>query len=154
MRAGLPMCIAGAISFGLLACVSKLAERRRCNPSALVVWLFAWAAMIMLVRSLTLSNRVPLTWPVSAIAVVFGICAAVAYLAFQRSIEFGNITVGWLVMNLSAGVPALVSIWLYSEKLSALKIVAFGLALLSLFCLFQGNRLEAGEKTAAQKADS
>jgi drug/metabolite transporter (DMT)-like permease len=110
--------------------------------------------MIMLVRSLTLSNRVPLTWPVSAIAVVFGICAAVAYLAFQRSIEFGNITVGWLVMNLSAGVPALVSIWLYSEKLSALKIVAFGLALLSLFCLFQGNRLEAGEKTAAQKADS
>ena len=154
MRAGLPMCIAGAISFGLLACVSKLAERRRCNPSALVVWLFAWATMIMLVRSLTLSNRVPLTWPVSAIAVVFGICAAVAYLAFQRSIEFGNITVGWLVMNLSAGVPALVSIWLYSERLSALKIVAFCLALLSLFCLFQGNRLEAREKTAAQKANS
>ena len=108
----------------------------------------------MLVRSLILSNRVPLTWPVTSIAVVFGICAAVAYLAFQRSIEFGNITVGWLVMNLSAGVPALVSIWLYSERLSVLKIGAFCLALLSLFCLFQGNRLEAREKTASQKTDS
>jgi drug/metabolite transporter (DMT)-like permease len=154
MRAGLSMCVAGAISFGLLGCVSKLAERRRCNPSALVVWLFAWAAAIMLLRSLTLSTRVSLSWPVVAIAVVFGICAAVAYFAFQKSIEIGNTTVGWLIMNLSSGVPALVSIWMYSEKVSALKITGFGLALISLFCLFQGNRLESRENASSQRAGS
>jgi drug/metabolite transporter (DMT)-like permease len=139
------MCLVGAISFGLLGCVSKLAERKRCDPSALVVWLFGWAALIMLVRSLTLTGKAPITWPVVVLGVLLGICAAVAYFAFQLSIAIGNVTVGWLVMNLSAGVPALASIWLYSEKLTALKSFAFFLALVSLLCLFQGNRLEARE---------
>ncbi len=71
----------------------------------------------------------------------------IAYLAFQLSIGIGKVTVGWLFMNLSAGVPALVSIWFYGEKLTPLKSVAFCLALIALFCLFQGNRLEAREAT-------
>jgi hypothetical protein len=50
-------------------------------------------------------------------------------------------------MNLSAGVPALVSVGLYGEKLTPLKSLAFCLALIALFCLFQGNRLEAREET-------
>jgi drug/metabolite transporter (DMT)-like permease len=145
MRAGLPMCLVGAISFGLLGCVSKLAERKRCDASALVVWLFGWAALIMLIRSRTLTGKAPLPWPVVGLGVLLGICAAVAYFAFQLSIAIGNVTVGWLVMNLSAGVPALVSMWLYSEKLTVVKSLAFFLALVSLLCLFQGNRLEARE---------
>ncbi|MES2221301.1 MAG: EamA family transporter [Acidobacteriota bacterium] len=141
------MCILGAISFGSLACVSKMAERRRCNPSALVVWLFAWAAIVMMGESLLHSGTTHLTWQIIALGVAFGICAAAATYAFQLSIEVGKVTVGWLCMNLSAGVPALVSIWLYHEKLTPLKCIAFGLALLSLLCLFQGNRFEAaGER--------
>jgi drug/metabolite transporter (DMT)-like permease len=142
MRAGLLMCILGAISFGLLACVSKLAERKHCNSSALVVWLFAWAAVLMLGESLLHTGKAHMTWQIIVLGVLFGICAAVATYAFQVSIEVGKVTVGWLFMNLSAGVPTLVSIWLYHEKLTPLKSIAFCLALLSLFCLFQGNRLE------------
>jgi len=37
--------------------------------------------------------------------------------------------------------------WLYGEKLTPLKALAFCLALIALFCLFQGNRLEAREGT-------
>ena len=142
MRAGILMCVLGATSFGLLACVSKLAERRQCNPSALVVWLFAWAAVAMLGESLSHAGKTHMTWQIIVLGVSFGICAAVATYAFQVSIEVGKVTVGWLFMNLSAGVPALVSIWLYRERLTPLKSIAFCLALLSLFCLFQGNRLE------------
>ena len=143
MRHGILMAVLGALSFGLLGCISKVAEQRRCNPSALVVWVFGWAAMVMLGRSLTLNGRVHVTVPVIALALACGICAAVAYLAFQTSIEIGKVTLGWLMMNLSAGVPALVSIWLYHEKFTVLKSIAFGLAALSLLCLFQGNRLES-----------
>jgi drug/metabolite transporter (DMT)-like permease len=146
MRAGLIMCILGAISFGLLACVSKLAERNRCNPSALVVWLFAWAAAVMLAESVVHGGKTHLTWQIIVVGIAFGICAAVATYAFQVSIEIGKVTVGWLFMNLSAGVPALVSIWLYHEKFTPLKAVAFCLALTSLLCLFQGNRLETRGK--------
>lgn len=147
MRAGILLCILGALSFGLLACVSKIGERKNCNSSALVVWLFGWAALVMLCRSLTVTDRPHLTLPVIALAIVCGICAAVAYLAFQTSITIGKMTVGWLILNLSAGIPALVSIWLYGEKLTPLKSIAFGLAVLSLICLFQGNRLEAKNET-------
>ncbi len=145
MNLGILFCILGAVSFGLLGCVSKMAERRRCNSSAVVLWMICWAALFMLGRSLMQSPRVHLTGPVVALAAGLGFCAVLAFLAFQISIGIGKVTVGWLFMNLSAGVPALVSIWLYAEKLTLLKFIAFCLALISLFCLFQGNRLEAGE---------
>ncbi len=147
MSLGLLFCILGAVSFGLLGCVSKMAERRQCNSSAVVMWMACWAAIFMLGRTLTQKPIVPLSWPVVWLAVGFGICAILAYLAFQISIGIGKVTVGWLFMNLSAGVPALVSIWFFGEKLTPLKFVAFCLALIALFCLFQGNRMEAREAT-------
>ncbi len=145
------MCLIGALSFGLLACVSKVAERKNCNPSALVVALFGWAALAMLGRSLISPNLVHVPLSVVALAIVFGICAAVAYIAFQISIAIGKVTVGWLMMNLSAGIPALVSIWLYAEKITLLKSIAFSLAAVSLLCLFLGNRLEIQVSTKERR---
>jgi drug/metabolite transporter (DMT)-like permease len=145
MNIGILMCVLGAVSFGLLGSASKMAERKGCNSSAVVLWMACWAALFMLGRSLMQTPRVHIGWPVIWLALGFGVCAIVAYLAFQISIGIGKVTVGWLFMNLSAGVPALVSIWIYGEKLTLLKFIAFGLALISLFCLFQGNRLEARE---------
>jgi hypothetical protein len=37
----------GALSFGLLACVANIAERRKCNTSAVALWLFAWSTLAM-----------------------------------------------------------------------------------------------------------
>ena len=145
MSAGILMCVLGALSFGLLGSASKMAERRGCNSSAVVFWMICWAAIFMFGQSLMQSSKVHVTWSVNALAIGFGLCATIAYLAFQISIGIGKVAVGWLFMNLSAGVPALVSIWLYGEKLTLLKFIAFCMALLSLFFLFQGNRLEARE---------
>ena len=147
MSLGLFFCILGAVSFGLLGCVSKMAERRRCNSSAVVFWMICWAAIFTLVRTLTQKPIMHLSWPVVGLAVGFGFCSVIAFVAFQMSIEIGKVTVGWLFMNLSAGVPTLVSIALYGEKLTTLKSLAFCLALIALFCLFQGNRLEARDTT-------
>jgi drug/metabolite transporter (DMT)-like permease len=147
MNLGLLFCILGAVSFGLLGCVSKMAERSKCNSSAVVFWMICWATLFMLCRTFAQKPIVHLSWPVVGLALGFGFCAVLAFLAFQMSIEIGKVTVGWLFMNLSAGVPALVSMWLYGEKLTPLKSIAFCLALVALFCLFQGNRLEAREAT-------
>jgi drug/metabolite transporter (DMT)-like permease len=147
MSLGLLFCVLGAVSFGLLGSVSKMAERRQCNSSAVVFWMFCWAAIFMLGRALTQRPIVHLSWPVAVLAIGLGFCSVIAFTAFQTSIEIGKVTVGWLFMNLSAGVPALVSLFLYREKLTPLKILAFCLALTALFCLFQGNRLEARDAT-------
>jgi drug/metabolite transporter (DMT)-like permease len=150
MSSGLLFCFLGAISFGLLASVSKMAERRKCNASALVVSLFVWATVAMLVRTATLRSGFYLPVKAIGVGVACGICAAVAYFAFQSSIQIGKVTVGWLMMNLSAGVPALFSIWIYNETLSPLKLSAFALAGVSLLFLFWGHRAEEQEAEKLQ----
>jgi drug/metabolite transporter (DMT)-like permease len=90
MSLGLLFCVLGAVSFGLLGCVSKMAERRRCNSSAVVTWMICWATIFMLSRTLTQNPIVRLSWPVVGLAVGFGFCAVIAFVAFQMSIEIGK----------------------------------------------------------------
>ena len=139
---GMLFCFLGAISFGLLGSALKAAERSKANAAGLVISAYAWPALIMLVRTLLLKSGDHVPTSVYVIAVVFGICTAVASLAFQVSISIGKVTVGWLMMNLSAGVPVVVSIWMYHEKLTTLKVVAFGLVLVSIFFLSWGQVIE------------
>ncbi len=135
----------GALAFGLLGCVSKLAEQRNCVASALVVSLCGWATLAMFVRTSLLRSGFGVPVKVIPVAVLFGICAAVAYFAFQTSIEIGRFTVGWLMMNLSSGIPAVVSIWFYKERLTPIKLVAFGLGLVSVLCLYWGRKMDECE---------
>jgi drug/metabolite transporter (DMT)-like permease len=146
MSIGIILCFLGALSFGLSACVSKIADRQNCRASALIASVFGWATVLMLARTLALGTHFDLPGKATGVAVGFGICAAIAILAFQTSIAFGKVTVPWLVMNLSAGVPAAVSIFVYRERFTRLKCVAFIVALVALACLFQGKRLEEQEK--------
>jgi drug/metabolite transporter (DMT)-like permease len=138
----LSFCFLGAISFGLLGTALKAAERRKANAAGLVVSAYAWPALLMLVRTLLLKPGGHVPAKVYVIAVIFGICAAVASLAFQVSISIGKVTVGWLMMNLSAGIPVVVSVWMYHEKLNLLKVAALGLVLVSIVFLFWGQVVE------------
>lgn len=142
MNSGLLLCALGAIAFGLLGCVSKMAERRNCNAVALVVSVFGWATLLTLLRATGAGSGFQLPWKGAIVAAACGICAVAAYFAFQTSIRLGKVTIGWLMMNLSAGVPALVSIWLYNEKLTLLKTSALLLAGASVFLLFWGHRID------------
>ncbi len=139
---GLLLCFLSALAFGLLACVSKLAEQRNCAASALVVAGFGWATLAMLAQTFSTSSGFRVPFKVVPVAIAFGFCASIAYFAFQSSITIGKVTVGWLMMNLSAGVPAVVSIWVYRERLTPIKIVAFSLGLVSILCLFWGQRMD------------
>lgn len=139
---GLLFCFLGAISFGLLGSALKAAERRNANAAGVVVANYAWPALIMLGKSFTIHSPGHIPPKVYGVAVIFGICAAVASLAFQVSISIGKVTVGWLMMNLSAGVPVVVSIWMYQEKLTPLKVGAFGLVLVSIGFLSWGQVID------------
>ena len=132
----------GGLSFGVLGTALKAAERRKADAAGLVVSAYAWPALFMLVRTLLLKPGGHIPAKVYVIAAIFGICAAVASLAFQVSIGFGKVTVGWLMMNLSAGVPAAVSVWMYHERLTIMKVVALGLVLVSIGFLSWGQVIE------------
>lgn len=143
MNNGLLFCFLGTLSFGLLGCASKSAERRNCQASVLVVLVFGWATLAMLAWSAILHASLSLPLRAFAVAAACGICAAVAYYAFQFSIAFGKVSVGWLMMNVSSAIPTVVSVFVYHEKLTPLKVLALGLVLLSLYFIFYGRHTEA-----------
>lgn len=156
MNSGLLFCFLGALSFGLLGCASKLAERRNCQASLLVVYVFAWATLVMLVRSAGLPSPLSLPFKAAVVAIVCGVCAAVAYYAFQSSIQVGKVSVAWLMMNISSAIPAVVSVFAYKERFSAIKVLALGLVLIALFLIYQGrqteNQLEAQSVKGEEQA--
>ena len=148
MNNGLLFCFLGTLSFGLLGCAAKFAERKNCQASVLAVLIFGWATLVMLVRSAGLPSPLSLPLRAAAVAVACGICAALAYYAFQYSIGFGKVSVAWLMMNISSVIPAVVSVFVYGEKLTLLKVLALGLVLLSLYFIFRGRRAEVQAETS------
>jgi drug/metabolite transporter (DMT)-like permease len=148
MNSGILICFLGMLSFGLLGCASKAAERRNCQASALVAMIFGWATLVMLIRSAGLPSPLSLPMKAAAVAAACGICAAVAYYAFQFSISFGKVSVAWLMMNISSAIPAVVSVLVYGEKLTRLKVLALGLVLVALYFIFRGRRAEMQAETS------
>ena len=100
LKSGIPLCIAGALSFGLLACAAKLADRRKCDTASLALCLFAWSTLAMLGESERSIGTVHLATRVILLSAVLGACAAIAFLAFQKSMSFGKVVTAWLMMNL------------------------------------------------------
>ena len=149
MNSGILICFLGTVSFGLLGCTSKAAERKNCQASALVLMIYVWATLVMLIRSAGLPSPFSLPLKAVAVSVACGICAAVAYYAFQFSIGFGKVSVGWLMMNISSAIPAIVSLFVYGEKLTRLKVLAFCLVLVALFLIFRGHRAETQAETSS-----
>jgi drug/metabolite transporter (DMT)-like permease len=146
---GLLFCFLGMIAFGLLGACSKAAERRECNANTLTVTVFAWATLAMLARALVGGQGFALPAKAAVAAIACGICGAVAYYAFQTSIRMGKLSTAWLMMNLSAAVPALASVAMYGEPLSALKVVSLVLVAVAVLLLFRGHRGEHGAASGA-----
>lgn len=68
--------------------------------------------------------------------------AAIAGLAFQTGIHFGKISTSWLIINLSAIVPAGLSIVIYHEHLTLRIVVVLLLTGLSIYLLWQDKKVE------------
>ncbi len=129
------------LSFSLLGVLHKVADVKRCRPSAINALLYAWSLCFVLAL-VTVGGGAGPAAPTSvvAIALPFGICASVAILAFQAGIKHGNIATSWLAINLSAGIPTVASVLIYDEPVLPGKAVALCLIPVSMFLLWKDKR--------------
>jgi EamA domain-containing membrane protein RarD len=144
---GLVYTLLALLSYSTLGLFHKLADVKGCRPSAITVLLYFSSLVYLLIGSFgTLS--VPGA-PVTAklLGVPFGMCSAIAILALQTALRFGNISTSWLAINLSAGVPAVASIVLYHEAISLRKVFALVLIAGAMVLLWQDRAIE--ERLAA-----
>jgi len=128
------------LAFSALGVCHKLADRLQCKPTAVNALLYGWS----LVFSAMLLAMKPAGWNapggVAGLAIPFGVTSSVAILAFQAGIRHGGIATGWLVMNLSSGLPTIASILIYHEPVGWKRAIALSLVPVSMALLWKDKR--------------
>ena len=134
-------------AFGILGLLHKQADLSNCRPRQINVLLFAWSALFSACSLLVRGQHLGVPHKVWAIAIPSGISAATAILLFQIGVRYGRIAASWLIVNLSAAVPILFSIFIYGEKVGPKQALALVAMLLSIFLLWLERR--QAERTAS-----
>jgi drug/metabolite transporter (DMT)-like permease len=155
VSSGLIYTLLALLSYSTLGVLHKIADVKGGRPAAINVLLYLSSLLILLFAGI-FTGVSPFTGPLSAklLALPFGVCSAIAILALQTALRFGNISTSWLAINLSAGVPTIASILLYHEPMNLRKGVSLLLIAAAMFLLWKDKVAENRKiipQTAAQK---
>ena len=132
--------------FSLIAVGAKFADLKRCRPVPLCALTYAWAMAAASLFALGTGRGPQAPAQVYGIAVLFGVSSVIGILALQYGIRYGKISTSWLIINLSAAVPAAGSVLVYHEQVSPRKALALVLVAVSVFLLWlDKNRDQAKE---------
>ena len=149
MTAGYAYMLVGLLSFAGMGIVHKLGDRYACDPLAIALVTMATSCFLSLAYagiahpdSLTSWNSL-IPW----VALPFGAAAGAGLWLFQKGLRFGHIATSWLLVNLSSGVPTVLSLIVYHERLNQKKLAILVLITISLVLLWwdqkrRGNMLE------------
>jgi drug/metabolite transporter (DMT)-like permease len=129
------------LSFSGIGAVAKLADLKNSRPSAINLLLYL-SSFLVLIGMAFVSQSAPSPQVVKFLALPFGVCSALAILALQTALRYGNISTSWLAINLSAGIPTLGSILLYHERLNLRKGCALLLIVVALALLWKDKKME------------
>jgi drug/metabolite transporter (DMT)-like permease len=154
MSSGYTYLALGLGSFSLLGIFAKIADLKRCRPTALYVTVCFAAALLSAAAALAFGqnfSRTPRI--VVGIAIPFGALAALAGIAFQAGIRYGKLATSWLIINLSAAVPTIGSVLFFHEEMSVRHAAALCLMALSVVLLWKDKQAdERKARLAAQPA--
>jgi drug/metabolite transporter (DMT)-like permease len=139
-------------SFGLIGIFAKFADTRGCRPSAVYTLAYGWsmlfsALFVVLFRGG--SFHVP--GVVYAIALPFGVASAIGGIVFMSGIRYGKISTSWLIINLSAAIPAIGSVLFYGEPVNPRKIALLLLAVVSMLLLWKDKQEDERLQQAQEK---
>ncbi len=138
--------------FGCIGILVKFADLRGCRPSSVYAFAYGWCVLFG-IGFVTLFRggafRVP--GAVYAIAIPFGMMNALGGIVFMTGVRFGKIATSWLIINLSAAIPAIGSVVLYHEPVNARKVAVLALAALAVVLLWKDKQAdEASRKSVPQ----
>ncbi len=139
--------------FGAIGLLVKFANLRQCRPAAVYAWAYAWcvafsAGFVMGFRG----GQFHVPTAVYAIAVPFGIMNAIGGIVFMAGVRFGKISTSWLIINLSAAIPAVGSVVLYHEPVNAKKLAVLALAAVAVLLLWKDKQEDELRRAQAERA--
>jgi drug/metabolite transporter (DMT)-like permease len=151
MPAGYWYVVFGLVSFACMGIVHKMGDRWSASPLHISIIAMITASGLSFVVALGsaghAATHIPLRIPL--IALPFGACAGAGLWSFQSGLRYGRIATSWLLINLSAAVPTVLSICIYHETLSRRKVAILALIVTSLFLLWWDRKQDRARSTAA-----
>jgi drug/metabolite transporter (DMT)-like permease len=138
-------------SFGLIGIFVKLADTRGCRPSAVYTVAYGWSLLFGVVFVVLFRGgnfHVPRV--VYEIALPFGVAGAIGGIVFMAGVHYGKISTSWLIINLSAAIPAIGSVIFYHEAVNRRKIAILVLAIISLLLLWKDKQAEEAMQSAGR----
>jgi drug/metabolite transporter (DMT)-like permease len=136
--------------FGLLGILAKVADLRECKPGAVYTLAYGWSLLVgVLFVSLFRGADFQVPPAVYAIALPFGAASVIGGMVFLAGIRYGKISTSWLIINLSAAIPAIGSIVLYHERVNPRKIAVVALAAVSVFLLWKDKQSDEARHALA-----
>jgi uncharacterized membrane protein len=149
MHTGYIYVLLALLSFSLLGIFHKVAEVRACRPLPVSMLMCAWSLVFLVaVGVMMMGDTLQTPGSVAALALPFGASAGIAILALQTALGYGNISTSWLAVNLSAGLPTLLSIILYHEEVRWWKVLALLLMALSMVLLWKDSQTQGAPDAA------
>ena len=134
--------IGGLVCFAGMGIIHKLGDRAGAHPLGLSLFAMGAAATASFLYTLVAQNNSLQTIPhvVMLLALPFGASAGLGLWVFQQGLRHGHIATSWLLINLSSGVPTVLSMVVYREPLTARKLGVFLLVIASLLLLWWDRR--------------
>ena len=143
MHLGYLYMILSLTSFGLIGITAKFADTRNCKPSAVYMMAYAWSLLFgVLFVFVYRHGNFHMPTIVYAIALPFGAAGAIGGIVFMSGIRYGKISTSWLIINLSAAIPAVGSIAIYHEPVSPRKIAVLVLAVVAVLLLWKDKQMD------------
>ena len=127
-------------SYSLLGILHKIAEVKHCRALSISFFMCAWSLLFLAVTQVALRKEFLAPMSVAGLALPFGVCAGLAILALQTALGLGNISTSWLAVNLSAGIPTLLSILLFKEPVNKWKILSLLAMAFSMVLLWKDSQ--------------
>jgi hypothetical protein len=139
-------------SYSSLGILHKIAEVKFCRAEAVSTLMCAWSLCLLLGADLLAGRSLHAPVHIATLALPFGICAGVAILSLQSALSLGNISTSWLAVNLSAGIPTVLSILLYGEPINWWKLLALLSMALAMVLLWKDSQFKSKSVPALTNA--
>lgn len=139
--------------FGIIGVFAKYADVQGCKPSAVYTLAYTWSLGFGIFFILISGGGFHVPPVIYEVALPFGGASAIGGIVFMAGIRYGKISTSWLIINLSAAVPATASVMIYHEPLSQKKVAVLFLAILSVVLLWK-DKQEDEKKQAKSLARS
>ena len=134
-------------SLAAMGIIHKLGDRYKTEPLPIALYAMIAAGVLSSIRAVATHTLAlhPAPPRILLVALPFGASAALGLWLFQKGLRYGHIATSWLMDNLSAGIPTVLSIVFYHEQLGWKKASILLLIVVSLLLLWWDRRGQAGQ---------